>query len=57
MLDYGMKDERLVLKTRRALAFYVLRQLGLDEEGGGPRSQHIVLLNRDEILAATKEGA
>ncbi len=32
-LDYGMKDERLVLKTRRALAFYVLRQLGLDEEG------------------------
>jgi hypothetical protein len=56
-LDYGMKDERLVLKTRRALAFYVLRQLGLDEEGGGPRSQHIVLLNRDEILAATKEGA
>ena len=56
-LDYGMKDEQLVLKTRRALAFYVLRQLGLEQDGGGPRSQHIVLLNRDEITAVTKEGA
>lgn len=56
-LDYGMKDERLVLKSRRALAFYVLRQLGIEEDADGPRSQHLVLLNRDEILAATKEGA
>jgi hypothetical protein len=56
-LDYGMKEERLVLKTRRALAFYVLRQLGLEEDAGDPRSHHIVLLNRDEIRAATKEGA
>jgi len=48
-LDYGMKKNRLILRTRRALAFYVLRQLGLDKASGGPRSQHIVLLNQDEI--------
>jgi hypothetical protein len=48
-LDYGMKKNRLVVRTRRALAFYVLRQLGLDKTTGGPRSQQVVLLNRDEI--------
>jgi hypothetical protein len=48
-LDYGMKNERLVLGTRRALAFYALRQLGLDRESGAPRAQHIVLLNREEV--------
>ncbi len=29
-LDYGMKDGRLVLNCRKALAFYVVRQLQLD---------------------------
>jgi len=48
-LDYGMKRGRIVLRTRRALAFYVLRQLGLDQTTNAPRAQHIVLLNRDKI--------
>ena len=48
-LDYGMKKDRTVLRTRCALAFYVLRQLGLDDRGSAAKTQHIVLLNRTEI--------
>lgn len=48
-LDYGMKRGRIVLRTRQALAFYVLRQLGLDQTTSAPRAQHIVLLNREKI--------
>ena len=48
-LDYGMKRGRIVLRTRQALAFYVLRQLGLDQTTSAPRGQHIVLLNRKKI--------
>jgi hypothetical protein len=48
-LDYGMKRSRIVLRTRQALAFYVLRQLGLDQTTSGPRAQHIVLVNRKKI--------
>ena len=48
-LDYGMKKGRIVVRTRRALAFYLLRQLGLDDTGSAAKAQHIVLLNRDEI--------
>ncbi len=48
-LDYRMKRGRVVLRTRQALAFYVLRQLGLDHSTGGPKTQHIVLLNHAEL--------
>lgn len=48
-LDYGMKKDRTVLRTRRALVFYVLRELGLDDTGSAAKTQHIVLLNRSEI--------
>jgi hypothetical protein len=48
-LDYRMKRGRIVLRTRQALAFYVLRQLGLDQTTSAPRAQHIVLVNREEI--------
>lgn len=48
-LDYGMKRGRIVLSTRRALAFYVLRQLGLDDPDSAPRAQHIILVNREQI--------
>ncbi len=48
-LDYGMKQGRIVLRTRQALAFYVLRQLGLDQTTSAPRAQHIVLVNRTKI--------
>jgi len=50
-LDYGMKKDRTVLRTRRALAFYVLRQLRLDDRGSAAKEQHIVLLNRKEVEA------
>ena len=48
-LDYRMKRGRIVLRTRQALAFYVLRQLGLDQTTSAPGAQHIVLVNREEI--------
>ena len=48
-LDYGMKKDRTVLRTRRALAFYVLQQLGLDDKKTAANKQHIVLLNRNQI--------
>lgn len=52
-LDYGIGGDHLALPVRRALLFYALRRLGLDTppEARRPREQHIVLLNRDAILA------
>lgn len=50
-LDYGMQSGRVVIRTRQALLFYVLRQLGLDQtEGTTPQAQQIVLVNREELL-------
>ncbi len=48
-MDYAMKGGQVVLKTRQALAFYVLRQLGLDKQTGEAPGQQIVLLNREQI--------
>lgn len=49
-LDYGMDSGRLNFQCRRALLFYVIKNLGLDDvEGKSPRSQQIILLNRAEI--------
>lgn len=48
-LDYGMKKGRVILKTRQALAFYVMRQLGLNSTENGPRTQQIVLLNQRAV--------
>lgn len=52
-LDYGIAGDHLSLPVRRALLFYALRRLGLDTppEARRPQEQHIVLLNRDAILA------
>lgn len=46
--DYGMLDGRLVLSTRKAMLFYVLKRLGLrrDAMKENPHEQHIVDLNR-----------
>jgi len=50
-LDYGMNKARKVVRTRQALAFYLLRQLGLDHNGHAAeaKAQHVVLVNRDEV--------
>lgn len=54
--DYGMQDGKSVLSVRTAMLFYVLKRLGLlrDAEKENPRAQHIVLHNREEVIAALK---
>lgn len=54
--DYGMTDNKAVLSVRCAMLFYVLKRLGLlrDAEKEAPRAQHIVLLNKEPVLAALK---
>jgi hypothetical protein len=55
-LDYGMTNDRLVVKTRQALAYYLLRRLGLDKANDkSPEEQQIVLLNREELMVHLKE--
>ncbi len=45
--DYGMTGERLTLRPRRAVVYYVKRRLGLTagHEGRPPADQHIVLIS------------
>ncbi len=52
-LDYGMHAGKTSIQVRRALLYYALKRLGLDTEPKPrrPADQHIVLLNRDDILA------
>jgi predicted DNA-binding transcriptional regulator YafY len=54
--DYGMRDGKAVLSVRSAMLFYVLKRLGLlrDPEKEKPRAQHIVLLNKQDVMAALK---
>jgi hypothetical protein len=50
-LDYGMKNGRLVLHTRRALLFYLLQHLGLSPDPRAtPQAKQIVLLNEGEVI-------
>ena len=51
-LDYGMVRGSVRIKVRRALLFYALKRLGLDvpENIRPPHEQHIVLVNRAEVL-------
>lgn len=49
-LDYGMTDGQVSFECRQALAFYVLRHLGLGEElDTQPEAQQVVLKNRREV--------
>ena len=50
-LDYGMQDERVTLRVRRAFLYYVLKRLGLDKDPRtlDPRDQHIVLRNPEMV--------
>lgn len=55
--DYGMTSGSAVLKIRYAMLFYVLKRLGLlgDAAQLPARSQHIVVINRDETAAALEK--
>ena len=50
-LDYGMVNNQLMLQTRQALTYYLLKRLGLTRlpPAGRAHEQHIVLCNRDEL--------
>jgi hypothetical protein len=52
-LDYGMKDGQLVVPTRQALGFYLLKRLGLTQPPAPTRAheQQIVLVNRDTLVS------
>lgn len=51
-LDYGIAGAATTLRVRQSLLFYALKRLGLDTDPGArpPNEQHIVLVNRDEVL-------
>lgn len=52
-LDYGMVSGTVGLTCRQALAFYVLKHLGLDEEvERRPEVQQVVLKNRSAVQRA-----
>ena len=55
--DYGMANGSAVLTVRYAMLFYVLKRLGLlgDAAQLPARSQHIVVVNRDETRAALEK--
>ena len=49
-LDYGMHDGQAVLECRQALLFYVLKQLGFEDQASkSAEAQQVVLLNEDEV--------
>lgn len=54
--DYGMSGDKAVLQVRCSMLFYVLKRLGLlrDPEKEPPRAQHIVLVNKQPVMAALK---
>ncbi len=55
-LDYGMEDERVSLRVRKALAVCTLRRLGLEDALLRNRSdQDIVLLNTEEVRRSLEE--
>ena len=55
--DFGMKGGSAVLTVRYAMLFYVLKRLSLlgDAASQSPRSQHIVVVNREETEAALEK--
>lgn len=52
-LDYGMTEGQLVVHTRQALGFYLLKRLGLTQPPAPARAheQQIVLVNRDALIS------
>ena len=56
-LDFGMTDGVFEVPTRACLAYYCMRQFGLDRapDEVKPERQQIVLLNREEVEAVMAE--
>lgn len=54
-LDYEMRDGKFEMSCRKALVFYLLRRLRLDEGSDLPKARQLVLMNRDEVMAAAGE--
>lgn len=52
-LDYGIARGSIRIPVRRAMLFYALKRLGLDQDADArpPNVQQIVLLNRSEVTA------
>jgi predicted DNA-binding transcriptional regulator YafY len=50
--EYGMARGQLKIRTRVALAFYLIKHLNLDLENLEPERQQLVLLNRAETETA-----
>ena len=57
-LDYGMPERVLAITVSSAFLYYFLKHMGLDEdpEHKRPQDRQIVLVNREEVLAALKRG-
>jgi len=56
--DFGMTGGRIVLQVRKAMLYYLLRRLGLLEDGRSkdPRVQHIVAEDPERTAAVLQEG-
>lgn len=52
--DYSMTGGVAVMDVRSCFLFYVLKRFGLDVDAAGrrPQDQHIVLLNREDVMTA-----
>lgn len=52
--DYAMTGGVSVIDVRRAFLYYLVRRFGLDVDPAQrrPQDQHVVLLNRDEVMEA-----
>lgn len=53
--EYGMTRGQLRIRTRVALAFYLIKHFNLDLENLKPERQQLILLNRGEIEAACEK--
>lgn len=56
-LEFGMEDGCTQIATKACLAYYMIRQMGLDGEVSAvsARRQQLVLLNRGEVEAAVSD--
>lgn len=56
-LDFGMENGVVEIATKACLAYYMIRQMGLDQEASvvSPKRQQLVLLNRKEVESAAEE--
>ncbi len=53
-LDYGMQNGSVTIPVRRALLYYALKRLGLDNDPAArkPQDQQIILLNTNDVSGA-----